>query len=165
MKTEDFQKKVNSRDANISKTILFSSILFGLYAFYLLIETLDFLALLHSKEPDYSPTYTIVHVAYIIVEMIVCMGLAIWIYIIYLSNVNKNLVLGIIFTAIAFFRIIMVYYLYHYSEPQYHFVPYIYKLANPLSNLFRFSFIYLQIFAVAVCAIKSFRANRNRTPN
>lgn len=166
MEAEDYQRKVKSRDVSLSRMILFSSILFGLYAFYLLIETLDFLALLHSKEPDYSPTYTIVHVAYIIVEMIVCMGLAIWIYIIYLSKASKNLVLGIIFTVVAFFRVILVYYLYHYSEPQYHFVPYIYKLANPLSNVFRFSFIYLQIFAVAVCAIKCFRvANRNRIQN
>jgi hypothetical protein len=119
---------------------------------------LDFLALLHSKEPDYTATYTIVHVAYFMVEMVVCLGLSLWIAVINPKRTNNYIVPGIILAAITLFRITMVYYLYHYSEPTYHFVPYIYKLANPLSNFFRFTFIYLQIIMALIASITCFRA-------
>lgn len=160
MKNVDNAAKLDSLKLNFLYKILTCSILFGLYAFYLLIEVFDFLALLHSKEPDYNATYSIIHVTYFIVEMIICIVLAIWIYLIYISQKENYIRYSIIFTTIAIFRIILVYYLYHYSNPQYHFVPYIYKLANPLSNVFRFSFIYLQIIAVVVCAFTSFKIAR-----
>jgi len=150
--------KFLSLSASARRQILSCSVLFGLYSFYLLIEVLDFLALLHSKEPDYSATYTIVHVAYFMVEMVVCLGLSLWIAVINPKRTNNYIVPGIILAAITMFRITMVYYLYHYSEPTYHFVPYIYKLANPLSNFFRFTFIYLQIIMALIASITCFRA-------
>lgn len=150
--------KFLSLSASAHRQILSCSVLFGLYSFYLLIEVLDFLALLHSKEPDYSATYTIVHVAYFMVEMVVCLGLSLWIAIINPKRINNYIVPGIILAAITLFRITMVYYLYHYSEPTYHFAPYIYKLANPLSNFFRFTFIYLQIIMALIASITCFRA-------
>ena len=150
--------KFLSLSASARRQTLSCSVLFGLYAFYLLIEVLDFLALLHSKEPDYSATYNIVHVAYFMVEMVVCLGLSLWIAIINLKLTDNYIVLGIILAAITMFRITMVYYLYHYSEPTHHFVPYIYKLANPLSNFFRFTFIYLQIIVALIASITCFRA-------
>lgn len=153
-----YQDKFSSLSAITQRQTTASSVLFGLYAFYLLIEVLDFLALLHTKEPDYSATYNIVHVTYFIVEMVVCLGLALWIAMINLRRTKSYILPAILFSLIVLFRIILVYYLYHYSEPEYHFVPYIYKLANPLSNLFRFSFIYLQIIICIITAINYFRA-------
>jgi len=150
--------KFLSLSASARRQILSCSVLFGLYAFYLLIEVLDFLALLHSKEPDYNATYTIVHVAYFIIEMVVCLGLALWIAVINPKRTDNYILPGIILAVIRLLRIIMVYYLYHYSEPTYHFVPYIYKLANPLSNFFRFTFIYLQIIMALIASITCFRA-------
>ena len=140
-----------------ARLVLMGSILFGLYSFYLLIEILDFLALLHTKKPDYSATYNIVHIAYFIVEMVVCLGLALWTGMLYQREGKNPVLLANIFTAITIFRIVLVYYLYHYSEPVYHIVPYIYKIANPLSNFFRFSFIYIQILLTAITAVTCFR--------
>jgi len=152
------ENKFISLSASSRSQMTSCAVLFGLYAFYLLIEVLDFLALLHSKEPDYSATYNIVHVAYFIVEMVVCLGLALWISVIKIRRYDNYILPGIVLAAITLFRIVMVYYLYHYSEPTYHFVPYIYKLANPLSNFFRFSFIYLQIIMCLIASITCFRA-------
>ena len=151
--------KFLSLSASARRQVLSCSILFGLYAFYLLIEVLDFLALLHSKEPDYNATYTIVHVAYFMVEMVVCLGLALWIAVINPKRTDNYILPGTILAAITLFRIIMVYYLYHYSQPSYHFVPYLYKLANPLSNFFRFTFIYLQILMALIASITCLRAS------
>ena len=150
--------KFFSLSASARRQVLSCSVLFGLYAFYLLIEVLDFLALLHSKEPGYSATYTIVHVAYFMVEMVVCQGLALWIALINPKRTDNYMISGIILAAVSLFRMIMVYYLYHYSEPSYHFVPYLYKLANPLSNFFRFTFIYLQIIMALIASITCLRA-------
>ncbi|CAD0005135.1 hypothetical protein FLACHUCJ7_02237 [Flavobacterium chungangense] len=152
------ENRLDSLSKSSSKLVLTSSILFGLYSFYLLIEILDFLALLHSKEPDYSATYNIVHVAYFIVEMVVCLGLGLWIGMLYLCKRKNPIALTSIFTSVTIFRIVIVYYLYHYSDTVYHSVPYIYKLANPLSNFFRFSFIYIQILLTAITAITNLRA-------
>lgn len=150
--------KFTTLSSSARSKVLTCSVLFGLYAFYLLVEVLDFLALLHSKEPDYSATYTIVHVAYFMVEMLVCMGLSLWIAVINPKQTDNYIASGIILATITLFRIIMVYYLYHYSETTYHFMPYIYKLANPLSNFFRFTFIYLQIIMSLIASITCFRA-------
>lgn len=157
MKQTIAEKKYAKPFRTPAKLLFTSSVLFGLYAFYLLIEVLDFLALLHSKEPGYSATYDIVHVAYFMVEMVVCLGLALWTRLLSLDKDKSLLTLGSIMALITIFRVLLVYYLYHYSEPEYHFVPYIYKLANPLSNFFRFTFIYLQITITMICTVSAFR--------
>ena len=93
--------KFISLSASARSQAVTCSVLFGLYAFYLLIEVLDFLALLHSKEPDYSATYTIVHVAYFMVEMVICLGLSLWIAIINQKRTDNYILPGIILAAIT----------------------------------------------------------------
>lgn len=164
---QSLQKKLQVLRRKADRRFLYCAILFSLYAFYLLIEVLDFLALLHSKEPEFSPTYDIVHVAYFIVEMAVVMGIGLWMGILYLAR-NKNYeLMAFLFIFVTISRMAMVYYLYFYTNPTYHWVPYIYKKANELSDLFRFGFVFTQllfcIFGIFMCIrVRAVAARYNR---
>ena len=156
---QSLRSKLQVLRGKADRRFLYCGILFGLYAFYLLIEVLDFLAMLHSKEPDFSPTYNIVHVAYFMVEMAVAMGLGLWMGLLYQAR-NKNYsLMAFFFILVTIGRMVLVYYLYIYTEPTSHWVPFIYKKANELSDIFRFSFAYAQIFFCILGAVMCIRVS------
>ncbi|MCU0354427.1 MAG: hypothetical protein MUD08_11930 [Cytophagales bacterium] len=134
-----------------NRLLFWCAALYGAYSLFLLIEVLDFLSMLHSKPPDYHPTYDLVNVTYYIVEMIVCLAM-VFSYLA-LSVVPKSWK-PVVYTcvAITLFRIVMVYYLYFFTTPEYRWVPYIYKKANELSPLVRTMFLPTQIILGAVSA-------------
>ncbi|SER11310.1 hypothetical protein [Pedobacter rhizosphaerae] len=125
--------------------------LYGIYALFLLLECIDFLAYLHTPDPGYHPTYNIVHVAFFIVELIVYVSITLG-FIIQLNVSDKKpatvIVTVLLITGI---RIFMVYYLYLQSEPEVHFVPYIYKKSNELSGVVRSLLISAQIIWGIIC--------------
>lgn len=128
----------------IKRILLFCMAAYGFYSFYLLIEIFDFLAMLHTKEPDSSPTYNIVHVVYFNVEMIICAIIAILYLIFERTNISCKVLLNVCIVIILF-RIIIIYYLYLSTGPEYRRVPYIYKRANEFSNRFRSFFLMAQL--------------------
>lgn len=125
--------------------------LYGLYAIFLLIECIDFLAYLHTPALGYHPTYNIVHVAFIIAELIVYASITLG-FIILLNLTDKKPARVIItILLITGIRIFMIYYLYMQTEPKVHFVPYIYKKSNELSGFVRGFMLLAQIIWGIVC--------------
>ena len=122
------------------------AILYGVYSFFLLIEVLDFLSLLHTKNPNQTPTYTLINVVYVIIEMIICLVITFYYTVLPLPTFSKSyrkiLYGGLL---VLVFRIIIVYYLYIYTTHEYRWVPYIYKTANALSDFMRIVFLPLPI--------------------
>jgi len=144
----------------------FCTIVYGLYSFFLLIEILDFLSLLHTKPPGYSPTYRLVHVFYFLVDLIICLVITFY-YVLLPSprmsnSYPKNLYGGIL---IAVFRMIIIYYLYIYTTPKYRWVPYIYKTANEFSNFVRILFLPSQIILGLVTSWFWWKNSRNERLN
>jgi hypothetical protein len=117
---------------------------YGLYALFLLIEVLDFLSLLHSKPPGESATYTIVHVTYFVVEMVVCLGLA-FVFLLMPANTHSGRIAGLACLAFSVGRLGLVYYLYLYTDGESHWVPFIYKVANEFSDAARVIFLPAQV--------------------
>lgn len=125
--------------------------LYGIYALFLLLECVDFLACLHTPDPGLHPTYNIVHVAFFIVELIVYASITLGL-IIQLNVTNKKpatvMTTVLLITVV---RMFMIYYLYWQSEPKVHFVPYIYKKSNELSGLVRGLLLPAQIIWGLTC--------------
>lgn len=118
---------------------------YGLYALFLLIEVLDFLSMLHSKPPGFSPTYDIVNVAYYVVDMVVCISLLFAFLLMRFTDKKKYGSIVFFCLLLASFRWVAVYYLYIFTTPEYRWVPYIYKVANAFSNAARILFLPLQV--------------------
>lgn len=126
--------------------------IYGIYAFFLLVECIGFLGFLHTPTAGQHATYTLVHVAFFIVELILCASLTLGLLILQVSK--EKSVLTVVFTilAITLIRSALIYYIYCQTEPNGHFVPYIYKEANGLSTLMRVIFLPLQIITGLGCA-------------
>lgn len=158
-KFSEFKRTPDKMDSNkipnLSRTakhlLFWCAALYGAYSLFLLIEVLDFLSMLHTKPPDYHLTYDLVNVTYYIVEMIVCIAM-VFTYLI-LSTASKSWE-SVVYTSLAIilFRIVMVYYLYFFTEPEYRWVPYIYKKANELSPIVRTVLLSAQIILGGVSA-------------
>lgn len=111
--------------------------LYGLYAIFLLMECIDFLAYLHTPAPGFHATYSMVHVAFFIVELIVYISITLFFFILVNLTAKKPCTVVIAILLVTGIRIFMIYYLYWQTEPEVHFVPYIYKKSNGLSGLVR----------------------------
>jgi uncharacterized membrane protein len=129
---------------------------YGLYALFLLVEILDFLSLLHSKPPGESATYTVVHVTYFVVEMVVCLSLAFGFL---LMRRGHGTAVGLACLLISVCRLALVYYLYLFTDAEYHWVPYIYKVANEFSDAARVVFLPMQVLFGLVAAWFCWRAS------
>ncbi|MCK7556053.1 hypothetical protein MKQ70_13900 [Chitinophaga sedimenti] len=116
--------------------------------------------MLHAKPPGFSPTYDVVHVTFYMVEMTVCMLMAVIFAQLKMSTIRGGALIFIgILTLI--FRGALVYYLYLWTDPEYHWVPFIYKKANELSPLMRGLFVPLQLLAAVGLMWSAFR-NRKK---
>ncbi|KAA0128795.1 hypothetical protein FY557_07915 [Chryseobacterium sp. SN22] len=140
--------------------------LYILYGLILMIETFDFLEMLHTKPKDHHPTYDLVNVIFYQMEMIICFVCA-FSFIILIST--KQSVTTWLFTTILLllFRASSVYYLYFY-ETEERWVPFIYKEANDFSTLFRRTFVPAQLIlnSIAIIALsKNYFQNRKVTKN
>jgi len=134
------------------KSILFCIYAYGLYGAYLVLECIDFLSLLHTPEPGFHATYELIHVAFFIVELIVYVALTLGFIILYNQWEKKPFTALMVMVLVTIFRIVMIYYLYWFSEPKIHFVPYIYKKSNELSGIIRGLILPAQIFGGIVAS-------------
>lgn len=125
--------------------------LYGLYAVFLLIECIDFLAMLHTPDPGTHPTYDIVHVAFFIIELIVFTALTLGLVMLLNTENKKPATVISLITLMTAGRAFLDYYLYWYSEPEVHFVPYIYKTSNDFSDFVRAVFLPAQLIAGLFC--------------
>lgn len=125
--------------------------LYGLYAVFLLIECIDFLAMLHTPDLGTHPTYDIVHVAFFIVELIVFTALTLGLVMLLNTENKKPATVITLITLMTAGRAFLDYYLYWYSEPAVHFVPYIYKTSNDFSDFVRATFLPAQLIAGLFC--------------
>lgn len=118
-------------------------VLYIIYGLIVLIETFDFLEMLHTKPVDYSPTYSLVNVIFYQMEMFICFlcGFSLIILVSTKQTLKTLLFVNII---LLIFRAATVYYLYWY-ETEERWVPFIYKEANIFSTLFRRTFVTAQI--------------------
>lgn len=110
-------------------------VLYIVYGLFLLIETFDFLEMLHTKPAGYSPTYSLVNVIFYQMEMFICF-LCAFSLIILVSTKQSLKILFFISLSLLIFRAATVYYLYFY-ETEERWIPFIYKRANDFSMLFR----------------------------
>ena len=132
---------------------------YGFYAFFILLEIFYFLALLHCRDHE-GLIFSMVHVGYFIVEMIICLVLT---YVFIRLKDKKEIDNTYLTTAIlaTLSRAIIIYYLYFFTNPNAEVqVPYIYKIAylisKPVRNLFTFSQVILGI----ILSIALFRNSR-----
>ncbi|WP_316801391.1 hypothetical protein [Pedobacter frigidisoli] len=127
--------------------------LYGIYAAFVLLECIDLLAFLKDQKAGLEPTYDIVHVGFFILELIVNTALAILFMM--LGNLKKlsPLTMALTVLIITTFRTIMIYYLYCFTDPQVHFVPYIYKNVNAFSEVMRVVILPAQIISGFVCSV------------
>lgn len=140
--------------------------LYIIYGLIFLIETFDFLEMLHTKPKDYHPTYELVNVIFYQMEMIICFICA-FSFIILIST--KQSVSTVLFVSVLLliFRASTVYYLYAY-ETEERWVPFIYKEANDFSMLFRRTFVPAQLICNVVTVIslsKRYFKDRKVTKN
>ncbi|WP_316797368.1 hypothetical protein [Pedobacter agri] len=125
--------------------------LYGIYTLFLLVECIDFLTYLHTPAPGHHPTYNVVHVAFIIIELIVHASITLGLII--LLNINNKTSASIVQTVmfITGIRAFMIYYLYWHTAPDIHFVPYIYKESNALGGFIRALMLPAQIIWGITC--------------
>lgn len=136
-------------------------ILYIIYGLFLMIETFDFLEILHSKPADYSPTYSLVNIIFYQMEMFICF-LCAFTLIILVSTKQSVKMLLFISLSLFIFRIGTVYYLYFY-ETEERWVPFIYKRANDFSMLFRRTLVPGQLIVGVISfwySIKVLRAGK-----
>lgn len=133
---------------NIIRVIIALYLIYGLI---FLIETFDFLEMLHTKPKDFHPTYDVVNVIFYQMEMIICFIFA-FSFIILIST--RQSVAAWFFTTLILllFRASTVYYLYFY-ETEERWVPFIYKEANAFSALFRRTFVPAQLICNGIAII------------
>ncbi len=125
----------NEKLNSLKTTIRINIVLYIVYGLFLLVETFDFLEMLHSKPLDSSPTYSLVHVIFYQMEMFICF-LCAFTLIILVSTRQTLRLLFFVSLLLFIFRVGTVYYLYFY-ETEERWVPFIYKRANDFSMLFR----------------------------
>lgn len=136
-------------------------VLYIVYGLFLLIETFDFLEMLHTKPADYSPTYSLVNVIFYQIEMFICF-LCAFSFIILISTKQSFKMLFFISLSLLIFRAATVYYLYFY-ETEERWIPFIYKRANDFSMLFRRTLIPGQLIVGVISlwySIKVLRADK-----
>ncbi len=129
----------NDKLNSLKNTMRINIVLYMVYGLFLMVETFDFLEMLHSEPADYSPTYSLVNVIFYQMEMFICF-LCAFSLIILVSTRQSLKMLFFISIALLTFRIGTVYYLYFY-ETEERWVPLIYKRANDFSMLFRRTFV------------------------
>jgi len=145
---ENLKRALNTGDHAIKWT----AYLYGIYALFLLLECIDFLSLLHTAEPGYHATYTIVHVAFFMLELIVYASLTLGLFVLLNSRYKKPGTVVFTVLLITFLRMIMIYYLYWQTEPKVHFIPYIYKKSNDFSGIVRALLLPAQLISGIVCS-------------
>lgn len=136
-------------------------VLYIVYGLFLLIETFDFLEMLHTKPADYSPTYSLVNVIFYQMEMFICF-LCAFSFIILISTKQSFKMLFFISLSLLIFRAATVYYLYFY-ETEERWIPFIYKRANDFSMLFRRTLVPGQLIVGVISlwySIKVLRADK-----
>ena len=101
----------NEKLNSLKRTMRINIVLYIVYGLFLLIETFDFLEMLHSKPADYSPTYSLVNVIFYQMEMLICF-LCAFSLIILVSTRQSVKMLFYISLSLFIFRIGTVYYLY-----------------------------------------------------
>lgn len=146
----------NEKLNSLKKTMRINIILYIVYGLFLMIETFDFLEMLHSKPADYSPTYSLVNVIFYQMEMFICF-LCAFSLIILISTKQSVQILFYISLTLLIFRIGTVYYLYFY-ETEERWVPFIYKRANDFSMLFRRTFVPGQLMVSLIAVWYAFKA-------
>lgn len=139
-------------------TMRINIVLYIVYGLFLMIETFDFLEMLHSKPPGYSPTYSLVHVIFYQMEMFICF-LCAFTLIILVSTRQSLKMFFFMSLVLLIFRIGTVYYLYFY-ETEERFVPFIYKRANDFSMLFRRTLVPGQLIVGLWSLVYSIKARR-----
>ncbi|MFY7815914.1 MAG: hypothetical protein ACOVRK_12085 [Chryseobacterium taeanense] len=135
-------------------------VLYIVYGLFIMIETFDFLEMLHTKPVDYSPTYSLVNVIFYQMEMFICFLCAFSLIILVSTKQTLKTIL-FINIILLIFRVGTVYYLYVY-ETEERWVPFIYKEANIFSTFFRRTFVPGQIIFGILTVIKVSKIfNRN----
>ncbi|MEO0526816.1 MAG: hypothetical protein AAFZ89_06295 [Bacteroidota bacterium] len=117
---------------------------YGLYAFFVLTEIFYFLSLLHYRENEGTLIFSMVHVGYFMIEMIICIVLT-FVYVLLMKNPDRFKSGYITLLAATIFRCFIVYYFYIYSDEEGAATLYIYKIANAMSETMRTIFPYTQI--------------------
>lgn len=148
----------NEKLNSLKSTMRINVILYFVYGLIFLIETFDFLEMLHTKPADFHPTYDLVNVIYYQMEMIICFlcGFSI----LFLVSIRQSVkTIFFINMALLIFRAATVYYLYFYKTVE-RWVPYIYKEASPFSALFRGTFVPAQLILSLVAVWYSLKALR-----
>lgn len=141
---------------SLKKTMRINIVLYIVYGLFLMVETFDFLEMLHSKPANYSPTYSLVNVIFYQIEMFICF-LCAFSLIILVSTRQSLKMLFFISIVLLTFRIGTVYYLYFY-ETEERWVPFIYKRANDFSMLFRRTFVPGQLIISVITLWYAFKS-------
>lgn len=154
----------NEKLNSVKNAMRINIVLYFVYGLFLLIETFDFLEMLHTKPKDYHATYSLVNVIFYQMEMIICF-LCGFSLIILVSTKQSFKTIFLVNVALLIFRASTVYYLYFY-ETEERWVPFIYKEANPFSTLFRGTFVPAQLIVSLIAvwfSIKGLRKIKGQT--
>ncbi|RYY30532.1 MAG: hypothetical protein EOP41_00435 [Sphingobacteriaceae bacterium] len=124
------------------------------YAFFLLIECLDFSALLHSPEPGFHATYDIMNVLFYVIDLIICLSFGLILMVIYFATEKKPATVIFTVITITLLRAGLIYYLYMFEEGSYQIAPFIYKKANEMSGIVRIMVLPVQVLAGLGCILR-----------
>ncbi|OKS87460.1 hypothetical protein [Mucilaginibacter polytrichastri] len=141
----------SSTKENGSTWLSISIAAYFLYALFLLIECLDFSALLHSPEPGYHATYDMNSVIFYVLDLIICVTLGLVLTVLYFAPGKKPNTVVLAVLLITLLRGCLIYYLYMFKEGSYQITPFIYKEANGFSVFVRTTLLPLQILAGIGC--------------
>lgn len=149
----------NEKLNSLKNTMRINIVLYFVYGLIFLIESFDFLEMLHTKPADFSPTYSLVNVIYYQMEMIICFlcGFSL----LFLVSTKQTIkTIFFVNVALLIFRASIVYYLYLY-ETEERWIPYIYKQASPFSSLFRGTFVPAQLIVSVIAVWYSIKGLRS----
>ncbi|WP_372053957.1 hypothetical protein P7L74_20235 [Tistrella mobilis] len=136
---------------------------YGGYAAFLLVEVLDFLALLRAPPQGMHATYDIVDVAFFMVEFIVCGLLALVFLTLRLAG-RPGWPLAAACAALTLGRACLGWYLYLHIGSAEQITPFIYKDANAFSGIARMIFVPAQV-VLGVVAVASAGRQKASTPD
>jgi integral membrane sensor domain MASE1 len=136
---------------------------YGGYAAFLLVEVLDFLALLRAPPQGMHATYDIVDVAFFMVEFIVCGLLALVFLTLSLAG-RPGWPLAAACAALTLGRACLGWYLYLHIGSAEQITPFIYKDANAFSGMARMIFVPTQV-VLGVVAVASAGRQKASTPD
>lgn len=136
---------------------------YGGYAAFLLVEVLDFLALLRAPPQGMHATYDIVDVAFFMVEFIVCGLLALVFLTLSLAG-RPGWPLAAACAALTLGRACLGWYLYLHIGSAEQITPFIYKDANAFSGIARMIFVPAQV-VLGVVAVASAGRQKASTPD